>query len=195
MEFIEYLIKFIETSGISKAYALDPQIFLTLVFGSIFLGYICLTFYYNLSAKNKKSWRDLNKSEKVLFSLLIGFTSIFISYYAFSIFTFAKFQLGFTNNKYLEQTFEQLKYILPFIYFIFISVNINKSTHKKLDFVKEYFIRSYYAFFSLTFIAILLILHDDWKGVLLTVLLFLLMILFIKRSYIYQKLWKINISS
>ena len=99
MEFIEYLTKFIETSGISKAYGLDPQILLILVFGSFILGYTCLTLYYKLYAYNNKSWRDLDKSEKFLFSLLIGFTSIFISVYAFSIFTIAKFQLGFINNK------------------------------------------------------------------------------------------------
>jgi len=60
---LEIFTQLANISGISKTFGLNVESLLTLIFSSVIVGYICLTFYYKIYSDNKR-WKDLDYSEK-----------------------------------------------------------------------------------------------------------------------------------
>ena len=134
METLDAIIQHVDISNISKAFGIENNSFLILIIGSFIVGYICLTFYYKIYYdQDNEKWTKLEFSEKATVSLIIGFLSIMNS-----LFVVAIWQLSYRNDKNLEQFFSQLNYIIPFLYFTFISGLTHKYNYKGLDFIKKY---------------------------------------------------------
>ena len=58
MEPLSFALELINSSNISKAFGLNDNHFLIVIFGSLIIGYICLTFYYRIYSDNKR-WAKL----------------------------------------------------------------------------------------------------------------------------------------
>jgi len=73
--------------NITKNFGIDAQSFFILIFGSVIVGYMCLTFYYKIFSNNER-WTKLDYFEKVIVSLVVGFFSIIVSIFAVTVFLF-----------------------------------------------------------------------------------------------------------
>ena len=99
----------IDIFGITRIFGLEVNSLLTIILGSLIVGYTCLTFQYKIYDNNQR-WTNLDHFEKVMVSMVIGFLSILASLYIVTI-----YQITFINSKDLEQFFLQLKYVSPFL--------------------------------------------------------------------------------
>lgn len=131
---LDFITQVVSMFNIPKAFGIDINGFLTLILGSLFVGYICLTFHYKIYSNNQR-WTELDYLEKAIVSLVIGFFSIFVSLLAILV---SKFTIFSDNIEQLNQFFLQLSYVLPFLYFIAFSRITAKCDYKGLDFIKNY---------------------------------------------------------
>ncbi len=170
---LEFLTQLANISGIPKTFGLNVESLLTLIFGSVIIGYICLTFYYKIYNDNER-WTGLNYSEKAIISLVIGFLSIFASLYFLLIYQLIYIRLGIVSDEYLKQFFLELMYVSPFLYFIGFSALTSKSDFVGLDFIKKYMNLSFNFIIILNFALIFTILSlvRNWGGLAETFLLF-----------------------
>jgi hypothetical protein len=176
MNSLNYSLELINSSNIPKAFGLNDNSFLIVIFGSLIIGYICLTFYYRIYGDNKR-WAKLEYPEKAIVCLVIGLLSILSSLYIVTI-----YQLSLPDAKNLEQLFLQLRYISPFFYFIFIVALTSRNNFKGLDFIKTYLWYSSSAIAVLNIMLIFLIfyLSEKWSYIIYTGLSIIFIIVFIK---------------
>lgn len=85
VDILEILTQLINISGISDVFGLSVKSLLIVLFGSIIVGYTCLTFRYKIFEYNQK-WKALDYTEKTVVSLVIGFLSILSSLYIVTIY-------------------------------------------------------------------------------------------------------------
>lgn len=169
METLDTVIQNVDISNISKVFGLDANSFLILIIGSFIVGYICLTFYYKIYYnQDNKNWTDLEFSEKAIVSLFIGFLSIMVSSFGVATYEFIGRYINRDYNN-LSQFFSQLYYIVPFLYFTFISFLTHKDEYRGLDFIKKYIYYSMLGIIILAFLFLYIILFSirNWNAMLL----------------------------
>jgi len=173
---LDFALEIINSSNIPKAFGLEANSLLIVIFGSLIVGYICLTFYYRIYDDNKR-WEALEYSEKATVSLIIGLLSILSSLYIVTI-----YQLSIPEAKNLEQLFSQLRYISPFFYFIFFVVLTSKNNFEGLDFIKTYIWYSSNAIvvLNIIFMFLIFLLSGNWVYIIYTALFIIVIIVYIK---------------
>ena len=162
----------IDIFSITRVFGLEVNSLLTIILGSLIVGYTCLTFKYKIYDNNQR-WTNLDHFEKAMVSMVIGFLSILASLYIVTI-----YQFTLINSKDLEQFFLQLKYVSPFLYFISFSIITAKSNYEELDFIKKYIWVSFSLIFSLNFLLVLIILYvvRSWSGIFWIIILILIIL-------------------
>lgn len=180
---LDSITQVVSIFDIPKAFGIDINGFLTLILGSIIVGYICLTFHYKIYFNNQR-WAELDYFEKAIVSLVVGFLSILVSIYAVTVYKYIIFQNN--NIEQLDQLFLQLKYIAPFLYFIGFSAIAAKYDYRELDFIKKYIRISFGLIVSLNFAFMLIIFYiiKSWAGFIWIFSIILMVVI----AYKFQKL-------
>ena len=178
MEILDSIALVAGDPNLSKAFGIDANNLLTLITGSFIVGYICLTFYYIVFRPNEK-WMKLEFFDKAMISLVIGFFSIIISLYIFSVYALL------LKSEHSEQLFAQLKYVFPFVYFIAFSTMSDKLNYKELDFIKKYISYSFLIVVGLSFLFLIIILL--LLGIWVSLFWIILSILIIVALFIYMR--------
>jgi len=160
---LDSITQVISMFNIPKAFGIDINDFLTIILGSFIVGYICLTFHYKIYSNNRR-WTELDYFEKAIVSLIIGFFSILVSLFAITVYKFTIFPKE--NIDQLNQLFTQLKYLVPFLYFIGFSSITAKYDYKELDFIKKYIKYSFFLILGLSFAFALIVFYiiRSWAG-------------------------------
>ncbi len=172
---LDSITQIINMFNIPKAFGIDINDFLTVFLGSLIVGYTCLTFQYKIYSNNER-WTKLDYFEKAIVSLVIGFFSILVSIYVVTIYQFTILK---DNIEQLSQLILQLKYLVPFLYFISFSAITAKYDYKDLDFIKKYIGISFALILSLNFAFMLIIFYiiRSWAGILFIISIIIILLI------------------